>query len=142
MSPILPDMICFALYSANQAMQRVYAPLLQKLGLTYPQYLVMLSLWQTDGQTVGDLGRALGLESNTVTPLLKRMEAQGLIRRSRDGADERQVRIALTDHGRGLQAGAQPLTACIVEACGMPPEDIADLRDRITALRDRLRQAG
>ena len=81
MSPTLPDMICFALYSANQAMQRVYAPLLQKLGLTYPQYLVMLSLWQTDGQTVGDLGRALGLESNTVTPLLKRMEAQGLVDR-------------------------------------------------------------
>lgn len=142
MSPTLPDMICFALYSANQAMQRVYAPLLQKLGLTYPQYLVMLSLWQADGQTVGDLGRALGLESNTVTPLLKRMEAQGLVARSRDGADERQVRVALTDHGRGLQDQVQPLTACIVEACGMPPAEIAELRDRITALRDRLRQAG
>lgn len=144
--PALSDMICFALYSANHAMQRVYAPLLADLGVTYPQYLVLLDLWgaegQQGGQTVGAIGRALQLESNTLTPLLKRMEAQGLVTRSRDGADERQVRVTLTAKGRALQERAGPLAACIFDRCGLDRDHLAALRDAVTALRDHLRQAG
>lgn len=142
MTPTLPDMICFALYSANHAMQRVYAPLLSEMGLTYPQYLVLLTLWQNDGQTVGALGRALQLESNTLTPLLKRMEAQGLLMRSRDAKDERQVRVKLTDTGRALRDKAGEVMRCIFESCGMEAEQLFALRDAINGLRDRLQQAG
>lgn len=141
-TPALSQMICFALYSANHAMQRVYAPLLAELGLTYPQYLVLLSLWQEDGQTVGALGRALQLESNTLTPLLKRMEAQGLVARTRDAADERQVRVTLTEAGRGMHARAEPLSACIFESCGLPVDQLQALHAAVTALRDQLRSDG
>ena len=142
MTLALSDMICFALYSANHAMSRVYAPLLADLGLTYPQFLVLMSLWAEDGQTVGALGRALQLETNTLTPLLKRLESQGLVARRRDEADERQVRISLTDAGRTLQTQADGLAACIFDRCGIEAAELAQLRDQITALRDRLRQAG
>lgn len=141
MTPTLPDMICFALYSANHAMGRVYAPLLAELGLTYPQFLVLVSLWAEDGQTVGAVGRALQLDTNTLTPLLKRLEAQGLVSRRRDVDDERQVRITLTDAGRALQTRSEALTGCIFDRCGMGADDLTRLRDQITALRDRLRQA-
>ena len=134
----IPDMICFALYSANHAMQRVYQPLLSPLGLTYPQFLVLMALWAEDGQRVTDLGRALGLESNTLTPLLKRMEAQGLVGRARDREDERQVRVTLTPTGQALQAKAEGIGACIFEACGLDVQALTRLRDEITALRDRL----
>jgi DNA-binding MarR family transcriptional regulator len=134
----LPDMICFALYSANHAMQRVYQPLLAPLGLTYPQFLVLMTLWQADGRTVGELGRALGLESNTLTPLLKRMESQGFLCRARDSNDERQVRVTLTDKGRGLQEQSAGIATCIFDACGLEVERLTALRDQITALRDRL----
>jgi DNA-binding MarR family transcriptional regulator len=142
MTLALPDMICFALYSANHAMQRVYAPLLADLGLTYPQYLVLLSLWDQDDQTVGALGRALDLESNTLTPLLKRIEAQGLVQRTRSAADERQVRVTLTDQGRSLQARAEHIPACILARSGLDTSALAALRDAVTTLRDQLRQAG
>jgi DNA-binding MarR family transcriptional regulator len=136
---ILPEMICFALYSANHAMQRVYQPLLAKFGLTYPQYLTLLTLWAEDGRTVGDLSRALQLESNTLTPLLKRMEAQGLVARARVAEDERQVRVTLTDRGRALQAETAGLSTCIFDACGLAVDELTALRDQITSLRDRLR---
>ena len=142
MTLALPDMICFALYSANHAMQRVYAPLLADLRLTYPQYLVLLSLWDQDDQTVGALGRALDLESNTLTPLLKRIEAQGLVQRTRSAADERQVRVTLTDQGRSLQARAEHIPACILARSGLDTSALAALRDAVTTLRDQLRQAG
>ncbi|NBZ86668.1 MarR family winged helix-turn-helix transcriptional regulator [Stagnihabitans tardus] len=134
----LPDMICFALYSANHAMQRVYQPLLAPLGLTYPQFLVLMALWEEDGRRVTDLGRALGLESNTLTPLLKRMEAQGLVARARDEQDERQVRVTLSEKGAGLKAEAGHISRCIFDACGLEVERLTALRDQITALRDRL----
>ena len=134
----LPDLICFALYSANHAMQRVYQPLLAPLGLTYPQFLVLMALWDQDGRRVTDLGRALGLESNTLTPLLKRMEAQGLLARARDDKDERQVLVTLTDRGRALKAEVGPIGACIFEACGLEVQTLTRLREEITALRDRL----
>ena len=134
----LPDMICFALYSANHAMQRVYQPLLAPLGLTYPQFLVLMVLWQQDGRTVGELGRALGLESNTLTPLLKRMETQGLVARARDKEDERQVRVTLTATGAALQEQSAGIATCIIDACGLELDRLSQLRDQITALRDRL----
>ncbi len=134
-----PEMICFALYSANHAMQRVYQPLLAPLGLTYPQFLVLLVLWREDGQSVGDLGRALQLESNTLTPLLKRMEAQGLVARARGTEDERVVLVTLTEKGRALEAEADGVSACIFDACGVALEELRALRDQVTGLRDRLR---
>ncbi|WP_323041880.1 MarR family transcriptional regulator [Gemmobacter sp.] len=138
MTLALPDMICFALYSASHAMQAAYKPLLDPLGLTYPQYLVLTGLWAQDDQTVGALGRALRLESNTLTPLLKRMEGQGLLTRSRDKADERQVRIALTDAGRALQARAAHVPGGLLERSGLTADQAAALRDAVTTLRDRL----
>ncbi len=134
----LPDMICFALYSANHAMQRVYQPLLAPLGLTYPQFLVLMVLWEQDGRTVGELGRALGLESNTLTPLLKRMEAQGLLARARDKDDERQVRVTLTEKGLGLRAQSAGIATCIFDACGLELDRLTALREQISGLRDRL----
>lgn len=133
------NMLCFALYSATHAMQAVYKPLLDKLGLTYPQYLVLVSLWGNDNQTVGQLGVALHLESNTLTPLLKRMETAGLLTRHRDGADERQVHIRLSEKSRALQMHSQDITDCVVGQTGLTLDAIADLQHRITALRDQLR---
>ena len=136
------DMLCFALYSASHEMTRLYRPLLAPLGLTYPQYLVLVALWAKDGQRVRDLGRAVALESNTLTPLLKRMEAAGLIRRSRSGQDERVVTVSLTDTGRALQPRAEEITACVFEAIGLSLDEVRDLRDRVASLRDRLATAG
>ena len=132
------DMLCFSLYAAGQAMQQAYKPLLAPLGLTYPQYLVMSALWTEDGQTVGTLGRTLGLASNTLTPLLKRLEARGLITRARVAEDERQVRIALTEAGHALADNAAEIPACILEKSALTEAEAADLRGRIFALRDAL----
>ncbi|MDO9639343.1 MAG: MarR family transcriptional regulator [Pseudotabrizicola sp.] len=145
MTLALPDMICFALYSATHAMQHVYKPLLDDLGLTYPQYLVLTALWQQDdegrknGQTVGALGRQVQLESNTLTPLLKRLEERGLVTRTRSETDERQVNITLTDPGRALQTRAAHIPACVLEKSGLSFDDLTRLRDQITTLRDHLR---
>lgn len=135
------DMTCFALYSASHAMQRVYQPMLAPLGLTYPQFLVLKVLWSADGQTVGDLARAVMLESNTLTPLLKRMEAQGLVSRARVAEDERQVRVSLTDKARALEPEAARVSACFFEACGLELGALVALRDQIIGLRDRLTAA-
>lgn len=137
----LPQMICFSLYSTAHAMQGAYKPLLDDIGLTYPQYLVLVALWTDDGQTVGQLGQALQLESNTLTPLLKRLESQGLVHRARDSVDERQVRVSLTDQGNAMQSRAAHIPGCIIEKSGMTLTDLAALRDQINALRDHLRQA-
>ena len=142
MQLIPPDMICFALYSAQHAMQQAYAELLDGLGLTYPQYLLMTALWAEDGRTVGALGRDLRLESNTLTPMLKRLEGQGLVRRKRDSKDERRVLIRVTAKGRALQEQAARIPASLVERVGLPLEDLTRLRDELHDLRDRLRRAG
>ncbi len=133
------DMLCHALYSAQHAMQAAYKPLLDPLGLTYPQYLVLAALWAEDGQTVGRLGAALGLETNTLTPLLKRIEAAGLLARQRDRNDERQVRILLTDAGRALAERAGPVQQGFFQATGLTLAEAAALRDQLNALHDRLR---
>ncbi|WP_425387987.1 MarR family winged helix-turn-helix transcriptional regulator [Azospirillum halopraeferens] len=138
----LGEFLCFAIYSAGHAFNRVYKPLLDRIGLTYPQYLVMVLLWEEDGRTVGSLGEKLLLESSTLTPLLKRLEALGHVRRTRDPADERQVRVSLTDQGRALHEPALAIPRCILDASGMQAGDLERLRAEITALRDSLLRRG
>lgn len=134
----LGDFICFSLYSASHAFTRVYKPLLDRLGLTYPQYLVMVLLWERDGQTVGQIGEQLFLESSTLTPLLKRLETAGHVRRERNPADERQVLIRLTDSGRALKDQTADFFDHLMEAVGMSGEEVMALRDNIQALRANL----
>lgn len=135
----LDRQLCFALYSASHAMTRAYQPLLAPLGLTYPQYLVMLVLWEQDGLGVSQLGERLNLDSATLTPLLKRLEAAGHVQRLRDAADERRVRLQLTAQGRALreQARAIPPQLAATTGCGL--DELASLTRRLAELRDRLR---
>ncbi|MBI1245076.1 MAG: MarR family transcriptional regulator [Alphaproteobacteria bacterium] len=130
--------ICFSVYSANLAFSRVYKPLLDELGLTYPQYLVLVALWAEDGQTVGGLGEKLFLESNTLTPLLKRLEAQGHVERTRNPGDERQVRVRLTASGRRLRESAQCVPGNILEASGMSRDSLKKLAAEVARLRGNL----
>ena len=120
-------------------MSRLYRPLLEPLGLTYPQYLVMLSLWDKDAKTVGELGSTIGLESNTLTPLLKRMAEAGLVDRVKNSQDERVTRIHLTSKGRELQANASSVQACILDASGLAPDAVAALRDQILDLEAQIK---
>ena len=136
--PALEELVCFAVYSAGHAFNRVYQPLLEQVGLTYPQYLVMVTLWAKDDQTVGELGELLFLESSTLTPLLKRLEAAGYLARSRDPSDERQVRIRLTTAGRALQKKAREIPRCILEATGLSLSDLRRLQRQISTLRQNL----
>ncbi|MGH2340706.1 MarR family winged helix-turn-helix transcriptional regulator [Segnochrobactraceae bacterium EtOH-i3] len=135
----LNGFLCFALYSANHAFGRLYRSLLEPLGLTYPQYLVLVVLWDKDDQKVSALGHRLFLESNTLTPLLKRLEAMGLVTRARDPGDERQVRIRLTDAGRALKAEAEAIPGCVLAAAGLDAEQARALTGAIQALRDTLK---
>jgi MarR family transcriptional regulator, organic hydroperoxide resistance regulator len=134
----LDELLCFALYSANNAMGRLYRPILAQYGLTYPQYLVLVALWQRDGQKVNDLGAALALESNTLTPLLKRMETAQLVQRRRNPEDERSVIVSLTAQGRALQQEAAGISRCILAAAGDDVADLIDLRNKIQQLATRL----
>ena len=136
---VLDQSLCFAVYSAGLAFNRVYKPILEPLGLTYPQYLVMVALWEAEGQSVSELGEHLFLESNTLTPLLKRLEVAGFITRLRDKADERQVRVSLTEKGRGLLAEAACVPGQILEATGLTVEQLRQLQRAIAGLRDSLR---
>lgn len=133
------DMLCFALHSAAHAMHAAYAPLLDPLGLTYPQYLVLSALSAKDGQRVGTLGASLRLESNTLTPLLKRMEAAGWLTRRRSDRDERQVLVSLTPAGRELAARAAGVPQSFAATTGLNLAEMIDLRDILAALRDRLK---
>lgn len=135
------DMLCFALYSAGHAMQQAYKPLLDPLGLTYPQYLVLTALWAEGEQTLGALAGQMQLASNTLTPLVKRLEAKGMVTRRRDPADERQVRIGLTEDGRALQAQSAEVSRCFLNRTGLSPDEAARLRDEVMGLRDTLREA-
>jgi DNA-binding MarR family transcriptional regulator len=136
----LDNQVCFALYSASLAMTKMYKPFLEKLGLTYPQYLVMLVLWQQDDLLVKMIGERLFLDSGTLTPLLKRLEASGLIARVRDDIDERQVRITLTKEGRALKKKAQLIPHNVVCATGQTQQALKALRDQLAALRSDLAQ--
>jgi DNA-binding MarR family transcriptional regulator len=134
----LDAQLCFAVYSAAHAYNRLYRPLLDRLRLTYPQYLVMLVLWETDGPTVKALGKRLLLDSGTLTPLLKRLEAAGLLVRERSVADERQVLIRLTEAGRALKAEAASIPSVIGGAFGGSETDARLLKETLIDLRDRL----
>ncbi|MBZ9975798.1 MarR family winged helix-turn-helix transcriptional regulator [Mesorhizobium sp. BR-1-1-10] len=139
--PRLDQQLCFALYSASGLMTKLYRPLLDPLGLTYPQYLVMLALWERAPSTVGDLGAALGLDSATLTPLLKRMEAGGLVTRRRDADDERRVLVEPTAKGQALRAKMKDVQAAL--DCGMPLErtELKTLHGTLTRLVAGLREA-
>ena len=127
----LDNQLCFALYGAANRMTRLYRPLLDALGLTYPQYLAMLVLWEASPRTVGALGDALDLDSSTLTPLLKRLEAGGLVERARDPEDERRVIVALTEKGRALREQAVSIPEKLFCALDMPLETMGALRDQL-----------
>lgn len=131
--------LCFAVYSAGLAFNRVYKPLLDQFGLTYSQYLLLVALGGGDGQTVSELGEQLFLESNTLTPLIKRLETAGLVTRRRDMKDERVVRVSLTDEGRRIiDAASACVPAQIGAAAGISLEEIEALKDQVVRLRDQL----
>ncbi|SDN89050.1 MarR family winged helix-turn-helix transcriptional regulator [Polaromonas sp. JS666] len=134
----LDNQLCFALYSTSLAMTKLYKPLLEELGLTYPQYLAMLVLWEQDGLTVSELGERLYLDSGTLTPLLKRMEAAGLVSRLRAVQDERRVHITLTAAGRKLKDKAAKIPGCILSAtqCSIP--ELVSLTQQVQSFRKRL----
>ena len=134
----LDNQVCFALYSASLAMTKLYKPLLDRIGLTYPQYLVMLVLWEQDGVTASELGERLFLDSGTLTPLLKRLKAQGQIARLRDVQDERRVRITLTAEGRALRDQAEAIPQCVLQSSQCSIAELTALTTELKQLRDRL----
>ena len=136
----LGDFLCFAVYSANLAFGRAYRPILDKLGLTYTQYVALIALGEENDQTVGDLGDKLFLESNTLTPILKKLEQLGLVDRRRDPADERQVRVNVTAAGRKLTRQVEENAAQLVDATGLGG-DFARVQQVIAKLRDDLLSA-
>ncbi|HEX7910898.1 MAG TPA: MarR family transcriptional regulator [Paraburkholderia sp.] len=133
---MLSDFLCFAVYSANLAFGKAYKPILEKLGLTYTQYITIIALWEEDNQTVSGLGEKLFLESNTLTPILKKLEAMGYLERQRDPEDERQVRVSLTKNGRRLREDG--LKMDLVEATGLAPDEFAKVQKAIVRLRNNL----
>ncbi|MGO9845903.1 MAG: MarR family winged helix-turn-helix transcriptional regulator [Methylocella sp.] len=139
--PRLEQQLCFAIYSTMHAINKAYQPLLEKLGLTYPQYLVMLVLWEGGDVTVKQLGERLFLDSGTLTPLLKRLETIGLVHRARDPKDERRVRLTLTEKGKTLHRDAQPVPGRIAAAMGRPPEDLKAVRKELRRIRTVLLEA-
>lgn len=138
-APQLSDFLCFAVYSANLAFGKAYKPILDKLGLTYTQYIAIIALWEEDNQTVSGLGEKLYLESNTLTPILKKLEAMGYVHRARDAADERQVRVGLTPEGRALRESA--LHMSLRDATGLTAEEFPVLQKAVVKLRNNLVKA-
>ena len=135
--PQLSDFLCFAVYSANLAYGKAYKPILDKLGITYTQYLVIVALWEEDHQTVSGLGEKLFLESNTLTPILKRLEGAGYLSRERSADDERQVLVSLTDAGRSLRE--KGIEMDLVAATGLEPDELRVMQKGMVKLRDNLR---
>ena len=135
-APQLADFLCFAVYSANLAFGKAYKPILDKLGLTYTQYIAIIALWEEDDQTVSGLGEKLFLESNTLTPILKKLEGKGYVQRRRDSADERQVIVGLTAEGLALRERLS--TDSVGTACGLTQEEFADTREAVVRLRDNV----
>lgn len=138
-APRLDDQLCFALYNASRAMTQAYAPLLDELEITYPQYLVLMVLWEMDGARVSAIGDRLALDSATLTPLLKRLEARGVIERRRSSEDERVVEVFLTIEGKRLRVKGKHVQSCIFECAGLSVKQLVDLRTQLVALTDHLR---
>jgi DNA-binding MarR family transcriptional regulator len=141
-SLLLDNQLCFALYSASHAFTRFYKPRLEALGLTYPQYLVMLVLWETDKLTVKSLGERLFLDSGTLTPLLKRLETAGFVQRQRDAGDERQVIVSLTPLGHAKREDATCVQKAVGAASGLNVDEAIELKTAILTLREKLASAG
>lgn len=135
-APRLADFLCFAVYSANLAYGRAYKPILEELGVTYTQWIIIVALWEEDGQSVKSLGDKLFLESNTLTPILKKLESLGFLQRRRDPSDERQVIISLTQAGRDLREKGGQRT--LVKATGLEPDEFRQVQKTITRVRDNL----
>jgi MarR family transcriptional regulator, organic hydroperoxide resistance regulator len=137
----LDHQLCFALYSTSLLMTKFYKPLLQALGLTYPQYLILMTLWEEDGLSAGTISRRLMTDTGSLTPIFKRLEADGLLRRVRSTTDERVVELYLTDQGRVLRERAEEIPDCVVMASGESFEDLNALKARLETLRERLQVA-
>jgi MarR family transcriptional regulator, organic hydroperoxide resistance regulator len=137
-SAVLEDQLCFALYAASRAMTARYRPLLDAIGLTYPQYLVMMLLWEEDNQTVGQLGARLSLDSGTLSPLLKRLTTAGLVTRHRRVEDERSVAIVLTDDGRALRDKADAISEEIICALDLDRDEFRDLKAKLNLVTERV----
>ena len=135
---LLDNQLCYALYAAAHRMTKSYRPMLERMGLTYPQYLVLLVLWETAGITVSEIGRRLRLESGTLTPVLKRLETSGLLNRSRRQSDEREVEIALTDQGRALRSEAVAVRQSVMCQLNMSEPEIQAMRADLNALIENL----
>jgi DNA-binding MarR family transcriptional regulator len=140
-SLLLDNQLCFALHSTSLLMTKVYKPLLQALGLTYPQYLAMMVLWEEDGLTVGEISNRLLTDPGSLTPLLKRLEAEGLLRRTRSREDERVVGVELTETGRALRDKAMDIPQCILGASGLDIEQLRKLQGDLLALRGNLQRS-
>ncbi|MEG1039615.1 MAG: MarR family transcriptional regulator [Pseudomonas sp.] len=138
---LLDNQVCFALYSTSLLMTKVYKPLLQQLGLTYPQYLAMLVLWEKDGLTVGEISQRLLTDPGSLTPLLKRLEAEGLLKRTRSREDERVVQVHLSDQGRALQDRAKDVPQCILAASGESLARLQHLQAELLELRANLQKS-
>lgn len=132
----LDEQLCFSLYGASMAINRAYKPLLDALEITYPQYLVLSALWEIDGLGIGAIGERLGLDSSNITPLVKRMEAAGLVARVRNTDDERQVAVHLTDEGRDMQARSSCLGETLFAAAGLGVDQLVQLNRDVRAFRD------
>ncbi|BCQ63817.1 MarR family transcriptional regulator [Pseudomonas sp. Boi14] len=138
---LLDNQVCFALHSTSLMLTKVYKPLLQKLGLTYPQYLAMLVLWERDGLTVGEISQRLLTDPGSLTPLLKRLEAEGLLSRTRSREDERVVIVQLTEQGRVLREQARDIPQCILGASGRSVEQLRQLQEDLQVLRGHLQDS-
>ena len=138
----LDDQLCFALYATSHAVTKLYRPLLARVGLTYPQYLVLLVLWEGDRRTVSELGDRLHLDSGTLTPLLKRLEAAGLVLRTRRSSDEREVEVTLTAEGRDLRRVVAEIRAAAMRDVGTPGTSSAELLGHLRRLMDRVGHVG
>ncbi|ACK83294.1 MarR family winged helix-turn-helix transcriptional regulator [Methylorubrum extorquens] len=139
---LLDNQLCYALYAAAHRMTKSYRPMLERMGLTYPQYLVLLVLWENDGVTVSEIGRRLRLDSGTLTPVLKRLETSGLLNRHRRQSDEREVEIALTDQGRALRSEAIAVRQSVMCQLNMSEPEIQAMRADLNALIENLSTAG
>jgi MarR family transcriptional regulator, organic hydroperoxide resistance regulator len=135
MDPLALDrQVCFALAATSRSVIALYRPVLEPMGLTHPQYLVMLALWERDPRSAGDIASALAMDPATLTPMLKRLEAQGLLDRRRSASDERSLQITLTDEGRALRTQAEQVPGQIVERLGMSVQQLESIRDQLTEL--------
>jgi len=137
----LDRQLCFSIYGADLAINRAYKPMLDQLGLTYPQYLVLHALWEADGLTIGAIAERLALEPSTITPLVKRLELAGFLTRLRNPKDERQVRVSLTDKGRDMREESACLGETLLKRAGMSLEELGQLNRQVQRLRDALSQA-